>query len=289
MNRLRGTITTAGQADIVNSKHKNTVCSPSTTAELKSQTGAPSRQTAVLTAVDRRQCRSLQAPLHYEPGYAYPLLIWLHGNGGDERQLQYVMPHISLRNYVAVAPRGTACAVEDLFDDAEYGQGGYVWRQCEDHVFLAQERVLDCIHEAREQFNVQPNRVFLAGYQSGGTMALRLALAAPDLFAGAISMCGPLPKGGSPLGRLTAARRVAVLLAAGLGDPAYPQPEISDDLSLLHCGGFVTTLRLYPGADELTNVMLDDVNRWIMEQVCPATATCAYPGVDLPTEATGSG
>jgi phospholipase/carboxylesterase len=292
MNRLRGTITTADQADNVNSDNQNSLCSSSTTAELSAigPAAAHSRSGGtVFTALDRRQSRSLVAPLHYEAGYAYPLVIWLHGNGGDEQQLEYVLPYMSLRNYVAAAPRGTSCAVEDIFDDAEYGQGGYVWRQTEDDVFLAHQRVLECVEQARRQFNIHAGRVFLAGYQSGGTMALRLALAAPEVFAGAISMCGPLPKGGSPLGRLDAARHLPVLLSAGLADPAYPQHQISDDLSLLHCGGFVTTLRLYPGADELTNIMLDDVNRWIMEHVCPPTVKCNCPGVDLPTETLGSG
>ena len=35
---------------------------------------------------------SLFAPLKYEPGYAYPLLVWLHGLHGDERQLLRIMP-----------------------------------------------------------------------------------------------------------------------------------------------------------------------------------------------------
>ena len=47
----------------------------------------------------------LFVPLHYEPNYAYPLIVWLHGAQDDERQLKRVMPFISLRNYVAVAPR----------------------------------------------------------------------------------------------------------------------------------------------------------------------------------------
>lgn len=50
------------------------------------------------------------APMRYEPGYAYPLVIWLHGALGDERQLRQVMPKISMQNFVAVAPRGT-CSV----------------------------------------------------------------------------------------------------------------------------------------------------------------------------------
>src|SRR5688572_27524759 len=44
-------------------------------------------------------------PMHYEPNYAYPLLVWLHGDHGDQQQLKRIMPLVSMRNYVAVAPR----------------------------------------------------------------------------------------------------------------------------------------------------------------------------------------
>src|SRR3954470_13867118 len=46
------------------------------------------------------------APIHYEKRYAYPLLVWLHGDAGSERELRQIMPLVSMRNYVAVAPRG---------------------------------------------------------------------------------------------------------------------------------------------------------------------------------------
>ena len=54
--------------------------------------------------------RALFAPLHYESNYAYPLIVWLHGANDDERQLKRIMPFVSLRNYVAVSPRGTVAA-----------------------------------------------------------------------------------------------------------------------------------------------------------------------------------
>ena len=53
---------------------------------------------------------ALFAPLHYESNYAYPLIVWLHGANDDERQLKRIMPFVSLRNYVAVSPRGTVAA-----------------------------------------------------------------------------------------------------------------------------------------------------------------------------------
>ena len=54
------------------------------------------------------------APQHYESGYSYPLLVWLHGPGCDERQLLRIMPQISMRNYVAIAPRGLLVSGESF-------------------------------------------------------------------------------------------------------------------------------------------------------------------------------
>ena len=61
---------------------------------------------SILSTAHRRGLHyTLFAPLHYEPNYAYPLVIWLHGPGDDERQLLRVMPLVSMRNYVSVGPR----------------------------------------------------------------------------------------------------------------------------------------------------------------------------------------
>ena len=46
------------------------------------------------------------SPIHYESGYAYPLIVWLHDAGKSEQEIVEVAPKISSRNYVAVAPRG---------------------------------------------------------------------------------------------------------------------------------------------------------------------------------------
>src|SRR3954453_23077042 len=45
-------------------------------------------------------------PQRYEPNYAYPLLVLLHGRGGDEQQMVRAMPALSWRNYVGLSLRG---------------------------------------------------------------------------------------------------------------------------------------------------------------------------------------
>ena len=66
---------------------------------------------------------ALFAPIHYERRYAYPLLVWLHGDGGSERELRQLMPQVSVRNYVGAAARGVAAGGD--VDD----RGGYAWPQ----------------------------------------------------------------------------------------------------------------------------------------------------------------
>src|SRR4051812_48611222 len=89
----------------------------------------------------------LFAPLHYEANYGYPLLVWLHGGGDSERQLRRIMPHISLRNYVAVAPRGTL----NVPHASGHGEG-YRWVQSAEHVSAADERIQAAIGAAQERY-----------------------------------------------------------------------------------------------------------------------------------------
>lgn len=200
------------------------------------------------------------APMHYESGYAYPLIVWLHGEGSDERQLLRVMPQISLRNYAAVAPRGADC-------DAAANRTGCRWLPIDLCFELAASRVEQCVRLAQRRFNIAPHRVFLAGFDSGGTMALRLAFAQPERFAGVISLCGRFPENTGGLARWSDIRGMPVFLTAGRHSAEYPTDVVCRDLRLLHSAGVSITLREYPCGHELTPQMLADLDRWIIEQI----------------------
>jgi phospholipase/carboxylesterase len=218
-----------------------------------------------------QQC--VLAPLHYEPNYAYPVVVWLHGTGGDERELKRVMPLVSLRNYVSLSVRGTCPS-----------QSGYTWSQSADAVLTAAGRVADVVAQARQRFHVHPSRVFLAGYGSGGTMALRLALAAPDRYAGAASIGGCFPIGHAPLAGLAAARRARLLMMHCRDSHTYSVDTVCDELSLFHAAGMSVTLRQYPCGDELTTQMLRDLDVWLMEQVTGVCDTSDCEATPLPSE-----
>ncbi len=226
----------------------------------------------LFTPPARDSARTLFVPLHYEPNYAYPLIVWLHGPGRDERQLLEMMPLVSRRNYVAVAPRGL-CLREDERRGEFCG-----WSQSVDHIQEAEERIFDGIEAAQRKLNVAPDRVFLAGFDSGGTMALRVALGHPWRFAGVLSIGGAFPSGQTPLGRWNQARNLVVFMALGRESLEYPPARACEDLRLLHAAGISVTLRQYPQGHYLTSQILGDVDRWIMEQVAAGSSASLGSG-----------
>ena len=202
---------------------------------------------------------SLFAPMHYEPKYAYPLIVWLHGDGMNERQLQRVMPLISMRNYAAVSARGP----QPVADKAS----GYRWSTAEPDVVAAEQIVFDCVEAAKEKFNIAAHRVFLAGFQGGGTVAFQIALRYPHRFAGVLSVGGPFPSDGAPLASLRDLRELPLFIAQGRESPHYPVQRTCDELKLFHAAGPNVTLRQYPGGDDLHPQILHDIDVWAMEIV----------------------
>lgn len=198
-------------------------------------------------------------PLHYEPNYAYPLVIWLHGPDDHERQLRQVMPGLSVRNYVAIGPRGTR---------RTHPQSSLMtWGDAPEDVAQAEQAVCECLDIASRKLNVHPDRVFLAGLGSGGTMALRVGARQPRLFAGLVSLGGGFPQGAGMLANLAAMRQCPLYIAQGRDAINYTVDDLCENLRLFHTAGISATVRQYPCGDELTTRMLRDLDHWLMEQV----------------------
>jgi len=175
-------------------------------------------------------------------------------------KMQRVMPLISMRNYVAVAPRGTE----------RLGEGSFDWSQSETQLSIAEQSVYDCIGLAQEKFKIASDRIFLAGYQSGGTAALQMALTHPEMFCGALAIGGAVPRGLCSLADLNRARKLPLFMTVGEDATSYRVEQACDDLRLLHTAGMTVALRQYPCGDEIVSRMLSDMDRWMMEQVTGA-------------------
>lgn len=185
-------------------------------------------------------------PTGYEPGYAYPLLVWLPGRSRAGFDLGRTMARLSLRNYLAVRPLPAA-------DDADVESA--VWR---------------AIDQVRERVSVHPDRIFLVGRGRGGTDAFRIACRHATSFAGAVSIDGPFPHGERAFARLADVRRLPMLFCCRENAPPGVVRPTDATLRLFHAAGAMLAMRIYPGGRDLSRAVLADVNRWIMDEICGA-------------------
>lgn len=194
----------------------------------------------------------LFTPLGHEPGYDYPLLVWLPETPrGDTRkrpfELGRVMQRVSLRNFVAVQP------VVGPDDSAGMGLDEAVWRS---------------IERVRDRIAIHPDRIFLVGHGEGGSNAFRIGCRHPREFAGVISLGGPFPLDEGLFAQLADVRRLPMLLCCRRSTAMEQAAATDRTLRLFHAAGAALAMRIYPGGNDLSKAVLADVNRWVMEEVC---------------------
>src|SRR5262249_34532940 len=108
-------------------------------------------------------------------------------------------------------------------------------------------------------------RIFLAGFCEGATLAYRLGLLYPSRFAGVISLNGAMPRLGGPLLRLPDVRQLRVLIGHGIANALVPLAMAQADYRLLYAAELSIFMHTYPATHRLHPNMLRDVNRWIID------------------------
>jgi phospholipase/carboxylesterase len=202
-------------------------------------------------------------PFGYEPNYPYPLLVFLHGNGSSEEQILRLAPRLSRRNYICIGLRGPILA-----PPRSDGLIAYSWGNDSPSNALVEEYVFRAVEQTRRLFHVHSERIYLAGFCEGATLAYNLGLMFPDRFAGIISMNGCMARRGGPLLRLPEIRKLQVLIGHGIANAIVPQRLAQDDQRLLYTAGLSVKMHTYASNHRLHPDMLRDIDRWIMRQIC---------------------
>ena len=226
-------------------------------------------------------------PRQYEPNYAYPLLVLLHGRGGDEEQLVRCMPALSWRNYVGLGLRGPELVTKrDRLVGFGWGREFEQpdrWRarrqpalsECEivrrvlhnpepERIDRLEEAAFNAILQTRRLLHVHSERIFLVGYGEGAAVAYWLGLTFPERFAGVVAINGWLPIGLRPLGRLKACRDLPILVVHGAWNAKVPLHDARQNVATLRAGGLRVAFQSYPSSHRLTSPMLSDVDTWLI-------------------------
>lgn len=216
-------------------------------------------QSDELTSIESELPLSLFLPEPFEPRYRYPVLVWLHQDDSNEDELLSVMPQISGQNYIGIGFRGTS-------DDGQSPTGSFHWEASDEKREHLLEEIRDTLEEMGRFFRMDSNRIYLAGFGAGATMALELLLAAPELFAGAVAVGGAIPNLEAARNRFRELSRRNVLLSLGRDDRALDLKKFADAAQQLDRTGLQVETRLYDAIHELQPEMLRDIDRWLMSQ-----------------------
>jgi len=137
---------------------------------------------------DQNMPYRLFVPQGYDKLKKYPLVIWLHGGGssGDDNEKQ-----IALDNKLGTHfwTRKENQDKHPAFVLAPQSLGGWdsnISTDLSDELKL----VLAILEVVRKEYNIDPDRMYVAGQSNGGIGAFGLITKKPGLFAAAIPLCG---------------------------------------------------------------------------------------------------
>jgi len=174
----------------------------------------------------------IYVPTSYDDTHATPttLFVWLHGCGGYSRY-----------DIAAAAPGGD----QDYLAIAPGGREGDCW-----DVDADPAAVLAAIADVKTHFNVDPRRVILGGYSSGGDLAYRTAFYNASLFAGVLAEnTSPFRDTGSTQSASLAAAswKLPVVHLAHTEDTTYPLTGVAAETDAMAAAGFPITRIERPG------------------------------------------
>lgn len=210
--------------------------------------------------LDETRPFALFFPKAYEPRYAYPLLVFLHGYGESESQWLQVAPAISRRNYIGLSLRGPVPV------QREGGATGYSWGRSRRSDGAIEDYVLAAIRATMRASHVHSERIFLAGIGEGAAVAYRLGLSSPDKFAGIVALNGWLPDGPLPPSPLRASRHLGVFIGHGAANRIVPTVRAQVAHQVLSASGLDVTTKLYECGHQLSLAMLKDLDRWLIDR-----------------------
>jgi predicted esterase len=183
-------------------------------------------------------------PASYDPSTPMPLLVWMHGCGGEAEGDTW-----NVGSYTEEAGHGWLAL-------SLGGRDGGCWNPLAESEGL----VMAALADFEAHFNVDRHRVFLSGYSSGGDLAYRTGFRHSSTFAGLIiENSAPFEQTEStPAESLAAATtKFHIVHLAHLQDGTYPIANVRSEVAEVEAAGFPIELIEKPGTHADANTDKD--------------------------------
>lgn len=193
-------------------------------------------------------------------GVGAPLLLLLHGTGGDENQFFDLGNQISPGAHL-IGLRGDVSERGMLRFFRRTGEGLYDM----DDLAARTDKMADFIAAHREES--QPSAVYGFGYSNGANILASVLFSRPDLIDGAVLLHPLIPFVPPPQPAL---RGKKVLVTAGRRDPVAPAATTGSLISWLSGQGALVETLWHAGGHELSREELAAARTFLANAVQPA-------------------
>ncbi|KAA0550425.1 alpha/beta hydrolase [Bacillus sp. BGMRC 2118] len=183
-----------------------------------------------------------------------PVLLLLHGTGGNERDLlplaNMIAPHASVlgvRGNVLEngMPRFFKRLAEGVFD--------------EEDLILRTNELQQFLDEMAEKYSFNRNNLVALGYSNGANIAASLIYHFKNTLRGAILFHAMVPLRGINVPDLS---ETPVFIGAGKYDPLIPQPETKELIEVLRMANSSVQEFWTEGGHELRREEVDEAKKW---------------------------
>ncbi len=167
-------------------------------------------------------------PNTYSHNTPISLFVWMHGCGGNAAGDMWTIAPSATRqtqSYIAISIGG---------------RDGACWQTANDA-----PKVLAAIDDVARYFNINPRKIYLGGYSSGGDLTYRVGFENASRFAGLlVENSDPFSGTGRTGAHLMAAAawKINVAHLAHISDTTYPIATVRTNMATLTTNGFPATL-----------------------------------------------
>lgn len=193
----------------------------------------------------------LTVPKSYDGTAPVPLVLLLHGYGGDADNVDELFRYTALaekRGFVLARADGLKDTARQQFWNATDGCCNFQNRNVDDVAYLS-----EVVLELRYRYRIDSRRIYVVGHSNGAFMAHRMACDQAPWIAAIASHAGAVWKDASRC------------KAAG-GSPSVLQVHGTNDGTIDYQGGKKATLEPFPGA-------VETVTQWATRNGCTGSLT----------------
>jgi phospholipase/carboxylesterase len=213
----------------------------------------------------------IKLPRKFSPSLKYPLLIGLHGNGGNPEQILATMNQ-ALKNeaLILAAPQGAYPNFPQLrgqhFSWEIQTRDRELWKIADP---LAVENIYETVQLLMKKYPI--SEVYILGFSQGAAFAFLSGFKYPGLAAGIISIGGLFPETDTEFSilkteEIESGKKIRVFIAQGLKDPSFPAGTAVRNAEKLKKYGYAVEYLEYDGGHEITPELLNKIYSWMINK-----------------------